>query len=144
MKCFCKLASDEQKAVALRKASTHARCRHVFKSAGLIDADDYENMKAIARRVGWVIRRARKTARKEGRASDDKRSFVDSIAMAMAGTRNEDGSVTDGVSDSAVARMLNMPQRSASRALNRGRKKRKAVHAGVKIRAWSAVKKRSG
>ena len=58
--------------VALLVAAVHPKCRHIFKSTGLIDAEEYDTLKFIVNQMKAMIVEVRKTNHTKGRASDNK------------------------------------------------------------------------
>jgi len=78
--------NKKQQVVALRKASIHPLVRRLFKSAGLIDVNEYETMKYMAKQMERLIKLARQTEKKQGRANDDRRGLVESIVLSIITT----------------------------------------------------------
>ena len=56
--------NDKQRVIALRTASTHPQVWHIFKSAGLIDIQEFETIKYIADQMNKKNVEAQKTEKK--------------------------------------------------------------------------------
>ena len=78
--------NEKQQVLALRKASTHHRERHIFKSAGLIDSREYGLMNYVIDQMKILTQVARRIDNKKGRSNDDKRGMLNSLALAFATT----------------------------------------------------------
>ena len=78
--------NEEQQVLALRTAAVHPELRLHFKSAGLIDVDEYETLKHTTNQMKTLIQKVVETEKKQGRVNDDKRGFIQSIILAIADT----------------------------------------------------------
>ena len=72
----------QQRAFALRQAMRHKDVRGLAKSAGLIDDQDYIKKNCILKNMKNVLTLAQQTTKTNGRASDDRRSLVQSVVLA--------------------------------------------------------------
>ena len=139
--------TEEQQVYSLRKASTHPRVRKFFKSAGLIDSDEYETLKYLADQMKQILNIATSTEKSKGRANDDKRSVVQSVLLSIATTPSRDGENQNNrkiPSMAARLRLVGMKGSAAYDAMNKAAKKRLAIREGTEISDWSSVKSRKG
>ena len=89
-----------------------------------------------------MLARASATAKPRGRASDDKRSFVEANLVAEAASPPKEGH--KGPSLEARARATGLPLRTAKRALEAAAGKRAQLTAHEVGVSWSKVKRRKG
>ena len=83
--------NEEQIVLALRKASTHRYVRRFFKSSGMIDDEENETRKYTMNQMKDIINLATATENSQGRATDDKRSIVQSILLGIASSPTKNG-----------------------------------------------------
>ena len=138
--------NDEQKVLVLYKASIHPLVRHLFKSAALIDVADYKVKSEIVEQMGKSVVKARKTNKKEGRTSDERRSFSSTVLLASMCTPEAEGAVskTKRSSISAKARVLKFPVSSCVRIARGLNETRTAISTEGFVKSWGCVKSRHG
>ena len=150
------LLSDAQKIVVPRVASTSKRLRHYFKSAGLIDAPEYETLKYMVNQMKKLIIKARETEHRFGRANDDKRGFIQSIVFTIcdddddnddddnvASTTTTTTTTTTKPTKKARLKLLGLPS-TGYEHMREQYVKRKEIMEGKKRYDWSNTKTRHG
>jgi len=125
----------KQQVLALRKASLHPLVRCLFKSAGLIDDKQYETMKYMAKQMETLIKLARTTDKKKGRAKNDKRGFVEAILLAVATTPTTDDNNNNNNRKKAPSmrsrlKLLGIPNSSEIASFKKLAQKRKDIREG--------------
>ena len=75
--------NKKQQVVALCVASMHSKVCHIFKSAGLVDQEEYKTLKFMGEQMKKLVQKARETKTLYGRPTEDKVAFVETLIMAM-------------------------------------------------------------
>jgi hypothetical protein len=140
--------TSAQQVMALHEAAKHPKIRSVIKSAGLILPKNAEVAVYHESQRKRLLERATSTGKRWARATDDKRSLVESNLLACADspqTENNRNEISKGASISKRARIksLGLTKTTGYRLLKNAEEKRKVISVGTKI-SWSAVQKRKG
>jgi hypothetical protein len=112
--------NDKQQVWVLRKAAMHPKCRHVFKSAGLVDVVQYEVKEFVIKKIRTLIQETRKTNHSHGRTTDKNRAFVEKILLAVANAPPKEGEdVRSTPSNRSVFEMLGVPGGTGQRIVKK-------------------------
>ena len=145
--------NDKQRVVALRSVSTHHKSRCFFQSAGLSDVKKEKMLDYVQEQLQNMIAVARRTNDRQGKANDDRRSFVEALVMAIADPGLLDNDNNEGTehanktpSPSTIEKInfLGLPTMTGYRLFKKQAKKKKAIMEGTHVDGWVGVTSRDG
>jgi hypothetical protein len=127
--------------LALFEAVSHPQLRSMMKSAGLIVPSDAMKV-AICNenQRKKMIERASKTNKSQGRATDDKRSFL--LANLAASADLPEQTICSRPSKIARIKSMGVPRSTGYRYLTIATKQRMEIRNGTINVRWSSVEKR--
>lgn len=132
-------SNPNDRSAALSQALVHPIVQYNTKSVA-ISLPEVATAMHFQESAARMIERSRKTDKKRSRTDDDRRSFGESVAVAVVGSP-EKGT---GPSMTAMFNALSMPGRSGRRIMQSSRKKRKLLTDAQEGVLWSSVKARKG
>ncbi len=134
--------SHAQQIVALRDAANHPQLRSIVKSAGQIVPDESQVALFHESQRKRLFETAFSTEKKQGRSTDDKRSFLEANLVACANSPDaEDKPVPKKI---ARIESLGLSRSTGYRLLKKADAKRKHIRQSVINISWSNVRKRKG
>jgi hypothetical protein len=135
--------SEPQQLLSLFEAASHPQLRQIFKSAGLNASS--ETMKVAIYNENQrrkMIKKASKTNKSRGRATEDKRSFL--LANLAASADSPEQEISYRPSKSAKIRSMGLSKTTGYRYLSIAKKQRMETRNGTINVPWSSVEKRKG
>lgn len=114
--------------VALRSVSVHPKSRVFFQSAGLADCKKAETLDFIQEQLQTMVATATETTKRQGRANDDRRAFVEALVMAISDAQIDDG-ITKKKTPTILDRikLLGLPRSTGYRLFKKQAKKKKDI-----------------
>ena len=126
-----------QQVLVLRDASLHPKTRAIFKSAGLIDVEDYEALKYQSEQIQKMLKLATETKHARERTNDDRRSFTHGVSIACAPTSDS----LSKIPKRKHAEMLGLSGTTFNNQMKVVAEKRRAIEAGDLDGSWEQIKK---
>ena len=136
--------NPKQQVVALREASSRKKCRHVFRSAGMIDVEDHKEKTEMIAQTAKLLQRARQPMQGHRGVTDDQRSLAQSLAMGVLNTPPASAEGPRKKISAARWRLLGLSRRTGQRMRRSLQEKRRAIANGSLKSSWSKVKSREG
>lgn len=139
--------SDKQNVLALRKATTHQSARRIFRSAGLIDTSQFDDMKHHLGQIRKLVKEATATTSVGERAPDQQRAVVRALVMTMASTPttdNEPPSERKFPSARQLFETVGLSQSTGCKILKAVSGKRGAIMDKEKESDWTLISTRKG
>ena len=138
--------TPEQQASVLRDASVHKDARLHFKSAGLIDPDEFETLKFMMSQADKFLEKVLKTESAKGRVANERKEMVNSFFTMTA---EDDATAPSGVSVPSKRRRLDVlksiPKATGHRIMNKMQAKRSVLMLGSPSKEqWQTITSKKG
>ena len=132
--------SKSQQVLVLHEVSNKQELRHLVQSAGLVVPEEAKLAMFERRQKQKMIDQALKTETTRGRATDDKRSFVETNIVAGIGSPDKD----EKFSKRLMAKTMGLSWTTGLRLFKNAQEKRGKIKKEEEEMSWVAVKKRKG
>jgi hypothetical protein len=134
--------SHAQQIVALRDAANHLQLRSIVKSAGLVIPDETEVALFHESQRKRLFETTFSTEKKQGRSTDDRRSFLEANLVACANSPDAEAKPVP----KKIARIesLGLSRSTGYLLLRKADEKRKCICETLINMSWSNVRKRKG
>ena len=138
--------TPEQQVSALRDASVHKDARLHFKSAGLIDPDEFETLKFMMSQADKFLEKVLKTESAKGRVANERKEMVNSFFTMTA---EDDATAASGVSVPSKRRRLDVvksiPKATGHGIMKKMQAKRSVLMLGSPSKEeWQTITSRKG
>ena len=136
----------EQLVFVLRDASVHEDARLHFKSAGLIDPDEFETLKLMMSQADKFLEKVFKTESTKGRVANERREMVNSF-FSLVGA--DDATAASNVTVPSKRRRLDLlksiPKSTGNRIMRKMEAKRSVLMLGSPSKSeWQTITSRKG
>ena len=132
--------TPEQIVLVLREASVHPDARLHFKSAGLVDSDEFGTLKFMMSQADKFLEKVLKTESLKGRVGNERREMINSFFTV---TGEDDATATSNVTVPSKRRRLDLLQSLPKATGHRIMKKMQAKRTPTK-EEWHTITSRKG